>query len=653
MKNTLERNRMTDYRSLPRRTQRSTKVFFLLFQKYFFVSLRALRGEKVCIILLLLFFAVSCSFGYSGGTGEPNSPYQIADVNDLLQLANDANDYNKCFIMTADIDLDPNLGNPVFTDNVIAPDYTHPFSGVFDGAGHKIKNLTIRDGLFGLFGYNSGEIKNLGLENVNMTSGISFFSEGGGLVGSNSGYINNSYVTGLIATELGEGYNECLGGLVGVNDGHISNCYSKGSVICGDIEEHGLPPHNIGGLVGVNWGYIDNSYSEANVTGGLGNERIGGFVGNSGIGTITDCCSTGNIKGYIGTSYIGGFAGSGDNIVRCFSTGNVSSESSAWGGAWYVGGFVGQGGNISQCFSTGNVSTGGISYGIGGLVGVGGDINECFSTGNVTVGADSRFIGGLIGSGGNVDECFSTGKVSVGSGSYYIGGLMGGSGDDVEECFSTGDVNVGDSSYATGGLIGGNGANWDGVDINNCYSTGNVTCGVYSHEIGGLVGENGKTGSWGYIYNCYSAGTVGAGAGSYNIGGLVGHDEWNDVFRAYFLDTSGPDNGLGTPLPDANMKHESSFVGWDFVGESLNGTQEIWCINEGVDYPKLAWTGICGSVVNCLKANYDNFGLVDFFDFDMFADAWLTENIDISLDDDSDVDIYDLKKFCDCWLKEK
>jgi hypothetical protein len=86
----------------------------------------------------------SLSFGYSGGTGEPNAPYQIADANDLLALSANTGDYDKSFIMTADINLDPNLpGGQVFTTAVIAPNlYGIPaFSGVFDGAGHKIINL--------------------------------------------------------------------------------------------------------------------------------------------------------------------------------------------------------------------------------------------------------------------------------------------------------------------------------------------------------------------------------------------------------------------------------------------------------------------------------------------------------------------------------
>jgi hypothetical protein len=30
-------------------------------------------------------------------------------------------------------------------------------------------------------------------------------------------------------------------------------------------------------------------------------------------------------------------------------------------------------------------------------------------------------------------------------------------------------------------------------------------------------------------------------------------------------------------------------AGWDFVGEVENGTEEIWWIDEGRDYPRLWW----------------------------------------------------------------
>jgi len=30
-------------------------------------------------------------------------------------------------------------------------------------------------------------------------------------------------------------------------------------------------------------------------------------------------------------------------------------------------------------------------------------------------------------------------------------------------------------------------------------------------------------------------------------------------------------------------------AGWDFVGETANGTDDIWWIPEGKDYPRLWW----------------------------------------------------------------
>ena len=62
---------------------------------------------------------------YGGGTGERNDPYQIATAEDLILLGESPGDYGKHFILTTDIDLDPNLpGRRIVEKAVIAPD-TH------------------------------------------------------------------------------------------------------------------------------------------------------------------------------------------------------------------------------------------------------------------------------------------------------------------------------------------------------------------------------------------------------------------------------------------------------------------------------------------------------------------------------------------------
>ena len=55
--------------------------------------------------VLLLTGVSTATAKYSGGTGEPNDPYQIATAADLIALGETPEDYDKHFILTADIDL--------------------------------------------------------------------------------------------------------------------------------------------------------------------------------------------------------------------------------------------------------------------------------------------------------------------------------------------------------------------------------------------------------------------------------------------------------------------------------------------------------------------------------------------------------------------
>ena len=100
------------------------------------------------------FLLVPISTKYSGGTGEPNDPYQIATAEDLMLLGENPEDYDKHFVMIADIDLDPNLQDrKVFDRAVIASYGNTPFTGVFDGNKHTISHLTINgENSLGLFG---------------------------------------------------------------------------------------------------------------------------------------------------------------------------------------------------------------------------------------------------------------------------------------------------------------------------------------------------------------------------------------------------------------------------------------------------------------------------------------------------------------------
>jgi len=294
---------------------------------------------------------------YGGGTGEPNDPYRIATAEELMLLGESPDDYDKHFKLSADIDLDPILpGRKIFDRAVIAPRSFHGahFTGVFDGNGHKITNLTIDDtgagndylGLFGYIGY--GEVRNLGLEG-----------------GSVSG-------------------DERVGGLVGDNSGTLSNCYFTGSVTGND---------HVGGLVGAHYfGIVSDCVSSADVS---GQGDVGGLVGHNSIGTLSNCCSTGLVAAGDFAANIGGLVGlNWDGIVlNCYSTGDVT------GIEWNGGGLVGRNwGDVSNCYCTGSVTGGDYSEDIGGLVGENlGNVLNCYCTGLVTTGKRSEDVGGLVG----------------------------------------------------------------------------------------------------------------------------------------------------------------------------------------------------------------------------------------------------------------
>ena len=265
---------------------------------------------------------------YSGGTGTAEDPYRVATPQDLNDIGNHENDWDKHFILVNDVNLAEYTGTQF---NRIGTDRNNAFTGVFDGNDHKIWNFTWDSnginyvGLFKYVGAN-GQIKNLGMENVdvNAVEGkrigglVGFTEEGtiincysvgsvtgsavvGGLVGENSGSIIACYSTSTIS-----GISDCSGGLVGFNySGTISCCYSSGNV--------SNQYDDAGGLVGENWlGTIANCCSSASVS---SDEGTGGLVGGNAEGTITNCYSTGRVSGGSGG---GGLVGFGGSVVNSF-----------------------------------------------------------------------------------------------------------------------------------------------------------------------------------------------------------------------------------------------------------------------------------------------------------------------------------------------
>jgi hypothetical protein len=311
----------------------------------------------LALAIIALLAGTAAEAKYSGGTGEPNDPYQIATAEDLNDIGNHEEDFNKHFILVNDVNLAQYTGTQF---KIIGrwiewgDPNNKPFTGVFDGNGNRVWNFTYSStgkdsiGLFRFVG-EKGQIKNLGMENVDVNALNGEFV--GGLVGyCQSGSIINCYSTGAVS-----GGFLYVGGLVGENDGSISNCYSTGAV-SGSL-------WSVGGLVGSNWfgGTVSNCYSTGAVSGTYG---VGGLVGDND-SSISNCYSTGAVSGGSGSFYVGGLvglnavAGNIGSISNCYSTGAVSGSTS-------VGGLVGGNGSGSVINSFWDTQTSGWMTSAGG-----------------------------------------------------------------------------------------------------------------------------------------------------------------------------------------------------------------------------------------------------------------------------------------------
>jgi len=165
-----------------------------------------------------------------------------------------------------------------------------------------------------------------------------------------------------------------------------------------------------------------------------------------------------------------------------------------------------------------------------------------------------------------------------------VGGLIGSNFGYIATSYATGNI-IGTgstgTSYVLGGLVGSN--YYDG-SIEDCYATGDVS-GVYF--VGGLIGEN-----RGSITNCYVIGSI-SGTSS-NVGGLIGYESVTGTVVNCFWNTETclpvTSSPAGTGKTTTEMKQQSTFTdaGWDFVGETFNGIENIWFIPQE-DYPHLWW----------------------------------------------------------------
>ncbi len=184
--------------------------------------------------------------------------YQIGDGGNLLWFAKKVNQGNTSLnaVLTKDIDL------AGFNIPIICPEGTY-YTGIFDGQGHKISNLSIETsinytGLFGLLGPGA-RIQNFVLDETCSIIGGSYT----GIIGGTATVEGEIYITAI----GNEGYVKGVknaGAIFGCEMSATATVYVDRCYSCGTVEGD----NESGALMGfIRKGYIYNSWSSANITG--------------------------------------------------------------------------------------------------------------------------------------------------------------------------------------------------------------------------------------------------------------------------------------------------------------------------------------------------------------------------------------------------
>ncbi|MDR1579636.1 MAG: hypothetical protein LBS35_04715 [Synergistaceae bacterium] len=352
----------------------------------------------VLLIAAFVFMSGGCGGGssdFAGGSGTSDDPWQITTP---VQLANVKKDLDAHFVLTGDIDLAAENWAPIgdfvpASDNPgdETPDMELAFTGVFDGGGRTISNVTIDNSAgaaIGLFGCVAGDgvVSNLTVKDADV--------KGGALVAAVVGYgagkaVENVHLVGDNRIE-GGGLTEgtargMVGGIVGGGFCDIIDCSAEAEIIL-DVSSEGV--------VGV-------------LAGGMEDSDI---IGCSAKGTVT---VTGNNN--FGIGGLVGSAQESDTVQNC--TSDV----------------------VMKITGNGNDLIGGLA----GFAGKEGDseytlISECEAKASITMtGSDNKRIGGIVGGGFYVNmystyfpkpcaiqikDCETSGSIAGGS---YVGSIIG------------------------------------------------------------------------------------------------------------------------------------------------------------------------------------------------------------------------------------
>jgi hypothetical protein len=233
------------------------------------------------------------------GEGTQADPYLIANLANLFWITQETGRWSKHYLQTADIDAATTSGwyggkgwEPL-GNNLTA------FTGSYNGNHKTISNLYINrpghESKVGLFGILSGQVKDLGLPDVNISSGNT--------TGALAGRTTNASISGCFATGSVTGAGN-VGGLVGNIhwQTEVRQCFTN-CIVTNTSTWYSNSAGGLAGRIGLAWVY--NCYTHGSVSGG---SSRGGLVGNA------DGYDSSN-KGTLGYSYsTASVEGSGSNI---------------------------------------------------------------------------------------------------------------------------------------------------------------------------------------------------------------------------------------------------------------------------------------------------------------------------------------------------
>ncbi len=217
-------------------------------------------------------------FNFSGGEGTAESPNIIYNNIDFLLVSEIP---NRHYILTKDFDLSDYYLQTSLFGNL---ENNKPFTGVFDGNGHTISNITIeraREGA-GLFGYIASEptsdltagVKNLLINNVHIeTDGI--YNIAGGLVG----YIFDGSISNCAVRNAYVAASMYVGGIAGyAEESDITNCCYTGQL------DAALCAGGIAG--GLRYSSINTCYAAADT---IALDYLDGIAAYNRFSTVSNC----------------------------------------------------------------------------------------------------------------------------------------------------------------------------------------------------------------------------------------------------------------------------------------------------------------------------------------------------------------------------